>query len=151
MVARSSPPSLRSTPTVSRSLALGLGLAVSVLACGRRAELAEADRVLHAIDAVRESPPEALDARARLIDALEKQQATIPAAAQARDACTKAYRLLLDGRRLSDRVKKGLGSPATVDPTILSDLATADAKIKASMEAMPACETAEADLRRKAR
>lgn len=125
-------------------------VALLLAACGRPAELAEADRVLHAIDALRDAPAGALDARDALLVALEAQPVTLPESLAARDRCATAYRLLLDGKRLSDRVKKGLAEPSTVDPALLADLVTAETRIKASAEAMPACDTAKSDLQRRA-
>lgn len=106
--------------------------------------------MLHAIDALRDAPADALDARNALLVALEAQSAKLPESLAARDRCAAAYRLLLDGKRLSDRVKKGLAQPSTVEPALLADLVTAETRIKASAEAMPACDTAKADLRRRA-
>ncbi len=126
-------------------------IACAIASCGRSAELAEADRVLHAIDALRNSPADALDARTQLVTDLEKQEATLPESVAARDRCASAYRLLVRGKRLAERVKKGLADPRTVDPSVLSDLVDAEATIKASAEAMPACDTARADLGRRAR
>jgi hypothetical protein len=67
----------------------------------------------------------------------------------ARDACARAYRPLLEGSALSARVKAALDDPGRSPPAqVLVDLASADTKIKESAAAMPACDSALAELRR---
>jgi hypothetical protein len=104
--------------------------------------------VLHAINKLRDAPAEALSMRESLVAELEKVQASSPPAVRARDACAHAYRLLIEGKKLSERVAKQIADPSTLTLEVGRDLDAADAKIKESAAAMPACETASADLRR---
>jgi hypothetical protein len=117
-------------------------------ACGPSQEKIEADRVLHAINKLRDSPSEHLTGREALVTELERVSATSPPAVKARDACAHAYRLLVDGKKLSERVAKQLADPKTVTLEAARDLADAESKILESAAAMPTCETAVADLRR---
>jgi hypothetical protein len=136
-----------------------LALAALVLACGTSAEEREAAAVLRAADALRDAPSEAAPQRRALLAALEGAPAADPRAARARDACTRAYRLLLDGNDLQARVQAALdprgprGAGAGGDPPagLLGDLAAADAKIRESAAAMPECDRGLAELRRRAR
>jgi len=121
---------------------------VLVAGCGPSQEKVEADRVLHAINKLRDSPPESLSGREALLTELERTPATSPPAIKARDACAHAYRLLVDGKKLSERVAKQLADPKTLTLEVGRDLADAETKIAESAASMPACETAVADLRR---
>jgi hypothetical protein len=128
--------------------AFALNLALQCVGCGPSQEKLEADRVIRAIDVLRDAPAEPLSARAALVTDLERQQASFPLAIEARDTCARAYRLLIEGKTLQASVTKALATPegATIDT--LRDLVTADAKIKESAWAMPDCDRASADLRR---
>lgn len=118
------------------------------LSCGPSQETIEADRVLRAIDKLRDAPPEPLTGREVLVTELERTPAASAPAVKARDACARAYRLLIDGKKLSERVVKQLADPKTLTLEVGRDLASAETKIAESSAAMPACESAVADLRR---
>jgi hypothetical protein len=120
-----------------------------ITSCGRSRERSEADRVLHAIDALRDAPGSAKAQRQELLSTLEKEKAEGEAADRARAACSKAYRLLLEANALTEKVASELDAGAM--QTVVQDLREADAKQKASAEAMPHCDEAAADLRRLAR
>jgi hypothetical protein len=122
------------------------GLALA--GCGRSQEATEADRVLRAVDVLRDAPSSALPARIELAGELERLPLTSPAAAGTRDACARAYRLLLDGSVLEQRARKALDGPGTPSPAVVQDLLEAEAKIKQSALAMPDCDRAVAELRR---
>jgi hypothetical protein len=124
--------------------------AVATSACGPSAETLEAQRVLRAIDVLRDAPTEPLSAREPLVADLERQEAKAPAALRARDACVKAYRLLLEGKTLHAGVEKQLSTPGGASLDTLRDLAAAETKIKESSEVMPECSRAAADLRLRA-
>jgi hypothetical protein len=126
-------------------------LAIAMMGCGRSGELAEIDRIGRAVDAVRDAPGDAVDAREKLVAELAGQAATLPEAVAARDRCAEAYRLLVDGKRLSARVKSAMKDPASMGPGVLADLVAAEEKVKASAAAMPACDTARAALAKRAR
>ncbi|WP_437608521.1 hypothetical protein WMF20_47630 [Sorangium sp. So ce834] len=121
-------------------------------ACGRSAEEQEADALLHAIDTLRNAPSEPRAGREALLAELERQPASTPPAASARDTCARAYRLLLEATAAEARVRALLEAPAgSAGPAALSDLtdlAAADAKVKESAEVMPRCAEALAGLRR---
>ncbi|MGK4008736.1 hypothetical protein WMF31_39375 [Sorangium sp. So ce1036] len=120
--------------------------------CGQSAADREADALLHAIDVLRDAPSEPRAAREALLAAVERQPASTPPAQRARDACARAYRLLLDATAAEARVRALLAAPAaSAGPGALSDLAAADAKVKESAEVMPACAEALSELRRAAR
>lgn len=150
-----------------RSVWIFLAAALSaplLSACGPSEEKIEAERVLRAIDVLRDSPPEPLAAREALVAELEKQPATKSRlASEARDKCARAYRLLTEGKALQAKVSKALAQPAppaSADPggggekpasataEMLRDFLAAEAKIKESAAAMPECAEAAANLRR---
>jgi hypothetical protein len=145
-VRRSRKGALRVYAWAAAALALNLGLQAA--GCGPSQEKLEADRVTRAIDVLRDAPPEPLSAREALVTDLERQQASFPLAIQARDACARAYRLLIEGKALQASVTKALATPGGATIDTLRDLAGADAKIKESAAAMPECDRASADLRR---
>jgi hypothetical protein len=122
-----------------------------LLGCGPSKETVEAERVLRAIDVLRDSPGAAPVSRIELAGELERLPVTSPLAVAARDACARAYRLLIEGAALSDRVHKALDQPDAAAGAVLDDLAQAEAKIKKSSEAMPDCDRAAAELRRATR
>jgi len=131
-------------------------LAVALLAgCGPSAEDREAAAVARAADALREAPEATAEQRRALLADLERTPAAAAPAARARDACALAYRLLLDGTALEAKVRAalarthtGAGAPGA---SVLLDLSAAEAKIEESAAAMPDCERALADLRRRRR
>lgn len=108
--------------------------------------------MLRAIDVLRDAPMEPLSAREALVADLEREEAKGAVAVRARDACVKAYRLLLEGKALQVRVEQQLkpgaaGSAGAAGLNTLRDLVAAEAKIKESSEVMPACNNATAELR----
>lgn len=125
---------------------MSIAVAVFAVACGRSEEAQEADRVLHAIDVLREAPTDALGERRKLLDALGADPAHGKLARDARDACVRAYAALLDGLDKKERVRARLD--ASVDLEMLADLAEAEKNIKVAQEAMPGCDTAVSLLRR---
>lgn len=139
---------MRSRETPFFAVLVVFVLALALGACGPSQEKIEAERVLHAINKLRDSPSEHLAGREALVTELERTPAASPPAVKARDACARAYRLLVEGKKLSERVAKQLADPKTMTLEVGRDLAGAEAKIAESAEAMPACETAVADLRR---
>ncbi|WP_437334685.1 hypothetical protein [Sorangium sp. So ce394] len=133
---------------VAAALAAVAALAAAA-GCGRSAEEQEADALLHAIDTLRNAPSEPRAGREALLAELERQPASTPPAASARDTCARAYRLLLEATAAEARVRALLEAPE--GPAALSDLtdlAAADAKVKESAEVMPRCAEALAGLRR---
>ncbi len=128
----------------------GAALLVAV-ACGPSAEEIEAAGVLHAADALRDAPAAPVAAREALLAELERRPATFPAAAAAKEACVRAYRPLLEVSALHARVKAALGDLSRLNPADLSALSSAEARLKESQAAMPACDTALSELRRKVR
>ncbi|WP_437927027.1 hypothetical protein WMF37_49695 [Sorangium sp. So ce291] len=141
--------------TAARRVAAALAAVAALQAapgCGPSAEQQEADALLHAIDALRDAPSEPRAAREALLAQLERQPASTPPAASARDTCARAYRLLLDATAAEARVRALLEAPAgAAGPEALADLAAADAKVKESAEVMPRCAEALAELRRRGR
>jgi hypothetical protein len=119
-------------------------------ACGPSPEQVERERVLHALDALRDSPAADRPGRRKLIADLETQSAVVPAAARARDTCALAYKLLLEGTELQESVR---GSLEKGEPTaeLGARLLAAQAKIQQSGTVMADCERAAADLRLPAR
>ncbi|WP_437724081.1 hypothetical protein [Sorangium sp. So ce861] len=138
--------------TAARRAAAALAAVAALAAapaCGRSAEEQEADALLHAIDVLRDAPSEPRAGREALLAELERQPASTPQAASARDTCARAYRLLLEATAAEARVRALLEAPeGPAAPAALSDLAAADAKVKESAEVMPRCGEALADLRR---
>jgi hypothetical protein len=128
--------------------ALAVAALLAVVACGPSAEKLEAERVLRAIDVLRDAPSEPSAAREALVTALEREQATFPAAVRARDTCAKAYRLLIEGKALQAKVGKGLSEPGGATADVLRDFLAAESKITESAATMPQCDEAVADLRR---
>jgi hypothetical protein len=129
------------------SLAALVLLASIAVACGPSAETLEAQRVLRSLDVLRDAPSEPLSAREQLVADLERQEAKAAASVRARDACVKAYRLLIEGKTLQARVEKQLATPGGASLDTLRDLAAAEVKIKESADAMPECDRAASDLR----
>src|SRR5262249_7259544 len=67
-----------------------IAIAIAILsstACRRPADAGDRERVLHALDALRDAPGDALPERTRLLDALAATTAISPGPARARDAC----------------------------------------------------------------
>ena len=133
---------------LGRSLVLAALVTPVFCGCGPSKEKLEAERVLRAIDVLRDSPPEPAAAREALVVELEKQQATYPLAIEARDKCARAYRLLIEGKALQAKVGTWLNKPGGETTEVLRDFLAAEAKVKESAEAMPDCSEAAANLRR---
>lgn len=133
-------------PIVLLSIVLS-SLAFGVLGCGPSAEAEEARRVLRSIDALRDAPTEPLSAREPLLTDLERQEAKGPIAVRARDACAKAYRSLIEGKTLQEKVEKALKTPGGSGVETLRDLMAAEEKIKESAQVMPDCDKASGELR----
>ncbi len=127
----------------------GALLAFALAGCGRSPESIEAERVLHSIDVLRNAPAGTVQGRLDLVLALEKEPAAGPLAKEARDRCAEAYRLLEEATALEAKIRKQLGDPdAPPPPSVVGDLAEAEAKVKQSKAEMPDCERAVAELRR---
>lgn len=126
---------------------LAIGLACLCLGCGRPTEAAERDRVLHALDALRDAPSDALSMRRRLLADVEAVPATVPGVVQARDTCALSYRLLLDGTEIERGVQAELAGDAGAAASLLAKVIEAERKIKQSGTLMPDCEQAIAELR----
>lgn len=121
-------------------------------ACGPSAEEREAAAVVRAADVLRDAPAEAAaEQRRALLADLERAPAASPPAVRARDACARAYRLLLEGKDLEARVRAALADGGTPGAGVLLELTAAEAKIEESAAAMPDCEAALSDLRRRLR
>jgi hypothetical protein len=123
-----------------------LALLTLLAACDRAAPPSDRERVLHAVDALREAP--AGDARRRLLDDLARLPAAEPAAVRARDTCAAAYRLLFDGDAIAVNLRVALERGEPPGPDAAKDLREAEEKIAKAKEAMPACEEAQEALRR---
>lgn len=124
---------------------------VGLSGCGPSEEQLERARVLRAIDVLREAPSEPASAREALLADLEKMQVKGEAAARARDACARAYRLLIEGKALQVRVEEQLKTPSGATVDTLRDLAQAESKIDESKARMQDCTSDAAALRREAR
>jgi hypothetical protein len=122
---------------------------VILCACGPSGERVEAGRIVHAIDAVRDAPNEPVGPRQKLLDLLAREAARGELAVKARDACVKAYRPLLDGNALSEQVRLAMSRPGRDDAKLARDLAQAETLVGQSRAAMPDCEQAAAELRRR--
>ena len=124
-------------------------IALALAGCGRSEEAQEADRIVRAIDVVRDAPNDPVAARTELLGKLEAEHPKGKLAAAARDACVGAYRLMLDAQVLEARVRGALSGPAEdLNPGVLADLGTAEAKLKESKLAMPECDRTLSELKR---
>lgn len=103
--------------------------------------------MLHALDALRDAPGEALEARRKLLAELEATAATTPGAVRARDTCAAAYLLLLEGTELQRGLQADLAGDGGVSASLVPRLLEAERKIKQSGTRMPDCEQASAELR----
>ena len=125
-------------------VAAGL-LLLAAVSCGRPSEVVESQRVLAAIDALRDAP--GLDTRRRraLLEALERQPAGARPAVEAREACSAAYRALLDADDLGREAGRGLlRGERTESPRQILE---AEAGVAQARILMPGCESALAGLR----
>lgn len=131
----------------------GIAGVAGVAGCGPSEEKLEKERVLRAIDVLRDAPSEPASAREALVADLEKMPVKGEAPARARDACARAYRLLIEGKALQKRVEEQLKPPAGGAPSgatldTLRDLAEAESKIGESKARMEDCASEVAALRR---
>jgi hypothetical protein len=110
------------------------------------AEAREDHAVLGALDALRDSSPDDLPNRHKLIDALTKLPATSPLARDARDTCAEAYRLVVEGKEAIMKVKGDMVRLEAAPKNAMADLATAQDKIEKSQPAMRACQKAAVEL-----
>lgn len=125
-------------------------IAGGVVGCGPSPEAREAERVLVAIDRLRNAP--STENRTPLIDTLAAEKAEFAPAREARDACVKAYRALEEGAAAEARARAAfIAAAGQATPAVVSDLVTAEQKVNESKEAMPACEQAQAALHRASR
>ena len=108
--------------------ALVFALVSSSVGCAPSAEKVEAERVLHAVDAIRDSEAPAAT-RLDMVKALEADKATTPRAVAARDACAKAYRPLFEATVTMEAVKQAK-EDGTVGPEVFGSLRDAEAAIE---------------------
>ena len=127
-----------------------IALIAPAAGCGRSEEAQEADRIVHAIDVMRDAPNDPFAVRADLLAALEAEHPKGKLAVAAREACVKAYRAMVGAQRLEARVRGGLKGAADggIDIGLLGDLGNADTILKESMTAMPDCDQRLRELRR---
>jgi hypothetical protein len=122
-----------------------------VLLAGCPSREAQEDRaVLGAIDVLRDSPEDDLVKRRSLIDSLAKLPATSELGREARDACADAYRLIVESKEATTKVKLALAN-GELPKNTLADLALAGEKIEKSEPAMKACQKAAIELGTKRR
>jgi hypothetical protein len=121
---------------------------LAAAACGPSAEDVERDRIVRAVDALRDAPGGAVEARRRLLDELERQPAAAHPAALARDTCASAYRHMLDADAATLDIQRTIEAGEAARPDLPSRLAEAEANVAQAKELMPPCERALADLRR---
>jgi len=123
-------------------------LATLVAACGPSAEKLEAARLLRAVEVVRAAPPRGdVEARLRLVDALEREPATLPVALRAREHCGKAFRAMFEAEGLLAEAEREMTreAPKITDVAIMT--AGAERKVEESRVAMEACDLAAGALR----
>ena len=140
-------PFLESTDGIGRALAFLLLIQVG---CGPSAESQERARVLAAIDALRDSPPGEPERRIALASQLANEGAKTPEAIAARDACSKAYRLLAESNRAESAAEKGLAAKDKESAlATLTSLDEAQKKLDEANETMKECSLASSTLRLK--
>jgi hypothetical protein len=126
-----------------------LAAALALAACGPSPEAVERERILRAADALRDAPgPVASAPRRRLLEELERQPASAPSAARARDACASAYRHLFDGDDITLEIQRAVDRGEAERPDLPRKLQEAEAALAQARAQMPGCEQALADLRR---
>lgn len=118
-----------------------------VAACGRSAEEAERERVVAAIDAVRDAPIRDVPLRRTRLEALRLRPASAPAVASARDVCAAAYAHLFNADDIEVEVRRAVESGEEDRPDLPRRLEEAEADIARARAEMPACEAAVAGLR----
>jgi hypothetical protein len=132
---------------VTETRRAALGLLLIAAACGPPAEVVERERLLAAIDALRDAPSADTRRRRGLLEALERQAATTPPAVEARDACASAYRALLDADDLGTEMLHALNRGEGPPPDLPAQLREAEAKAAQARSRMPGCESALTRLR----
>ena len=130
---------------LARAVAAAMPLWV-LAACGPSPEAIERDRVLIAIDRVRDAPTGETSVRRQLLVDLDRTPATVPGVVRARDTCFSAYHSLIDGIDLQDSVRAALEKD-DLSPHLAARLLEAESRIKQSEVVMPDCERAVAGLR----
>jgi len=127
-------------------LVRGALVALVLCACGPSPEALERERVLVALDRLRDAPAGEIVIRRKLITDLQQTPAVVPEVVRARDTCAAAYRSLVDGTELQNGVRAELekGEPG---PSLAARLLEAESRIKQSDTVMPDCERAIAGLR----
>jgi hypothetical protein len=128
--------------------AAALVVAVAVAGCGPSGEDVERDRVLRAIDALRDASAQASEARRLLLEELEHQPAVGAKAVRARDTCASAYRHMLDADATTLDIRRAIEAGEAERPDLPQKLADAEANLTQAKELMPACERALVELRR---
>lgn len=135
---------MRPLPAWAAAIAL-LALAA---ACGPSAEKLEAARVLHAVEVVRAAPAGAdVEARLRLVDALEAAPATLPEALKAREFCAKGFREMFEAEALLAEAEREVKKSAPMFSDIAILTAAAEKKVETSRLAMTTCDLATGALR----
>jgi hypothetical protein len=132
---------------VRSALALIASVTLGAAACGPSAEEVERDRILRAVDALREAPAGAVEARRLLLDELERQPAEASKALLARDTCASAYRHMLDADAVTLDIQRVVEAGEAQRPDLPRRLDEAEANVAQAKLLMPACEAALAALR----
>jgi hypothetical protein len=134
-----------------RQAAAGLlllpALGLPLLGCDRSPEAVERARVLAAIDALRDAPGADTRRRRALLEAVEREPASAPAAVAARDACAATYRHLLDGEDLAVEMRRAIERGEGARPELPGQLHEVEAHATEARRLMPGCESALAALR----
>jgi hypothetical protein len=142
--------SVSSRALQTRAFALIVGFAIGLPACGPSAESLECARILAAIDALRNSPATEPTGRLALAEKLASENAVVPEAVHARDACAKAYRLFAQSSLAETEAEKSFVSKDK--ESALDTLTSLDAAQKKLVEAnalMTKCSEASTVLRLK--
>jgi hypothetical protein len=106
--------------------------------------------LLRALDALRDAPAEDLPGRRKLMEALVRQEAGTRAGERARDACAKAYGLLIEVKeqtRSASRALADAGADAGLPAGALLDLSLVTVKLEQAEAAMTDCDVAAGELR----
>ena len=120
-------------------------LAVLTVGC-TSSETRENRAVIEAVSNLRDSSPDDSTKRRELIAALTKLPAASPLARVARDTCADTYRLMVEGREGTMKVKADLERLGAAPVNAVEDLAAAKEKLEKSEISMRACQKASAEL-----
>ena len=120
---------------------------LGVMGCGRPLETVERERVLAAVDRVRDASSVDVAHRRKLLEALAAEPAVAPAAKLARDRCASAYGELFDGNDLRAQIQAALKLGGALPEDVPAKLREAETHIARAKAIMPDCERALADLR----